>query len=315
MIFQHPRIYICGFLLWIALGTLFPTWVGRSYSPVDHRNPGKWRKNGLFGLQNSSGYYKRGPLFDPPQAASTFLKATVRWPWQRPRNRYHVELAWAKVFTQWSVGTIGLGFVLWIINRRQPSKQPDLLLSIAWSTSLSLIITWLCILVLAAFSMGYAATDTVVASGLALGVLAGVGFGLRMHSNGRTIVKAAVLNSDSATTETIEPDANHQAREQVRQVGTGLLWFTLGILTACCLAYAAGLIASPFRGPTVGVTVLGTPRYAYDQTPTNRTTAAALVGSGWLLGILLIRHRRFREFRLGLILATTGLGLLYWFHF
>ncbi|MEE3367745.1 MAG: hypothetical protein VX346_00235 [Planctomycetota bacterium] len=311
MIFQHRRIYVCGFLLWIASGTLFPTWLGRSYSHVNHRNPGKWRNNGLFRLQNSSGYYKRGPLFDPPQAASTSLKATVRWPWQRPRNSHHVELAWAKVISQWSVGTIALGVVLWIINRRQPSKQPDLLLSIAWSTSLSLIIAWLCIFVLAAFSMGYAATDTVVASGLALGVVAGVGFGLKIHSNGRTIIEATVLNSDSATTDTIESDANHQ----VRQVGTGLLWFTLGILTACCLAYAAGLIASVFRGPTVGVTVLGTPRYAYGQTSINRTTAAGLVGSGWLLGILLLRQRRFRAFRLGLILVTTGLGLLYWFHF
>ena len=71
--------------------------------------------------------------------------------------------------------------------------------------------------------MGYATTDTGVAAGLALGTLAGVGAGLRVHAKGRTIVKAAVLNSDSSTNETIGPDANHQVPKQVRQVGTGLL--------------------------------------------------------------------------------------------
>ena len=146
-----------------------------------------------------------------------------------------------------------------------------------------------------------------------LGIL--IGAGLRVHAKGRTIVKAAVLNGDSTTTETMDSEASHPVREQVRQVGTGLLWFTHGVLTACCLASAAGLIASFCRGPTVGVTVLGTPRYAYDQTPINRTTAAGLVSSGWLLGILLMRPRRRRALQLDMILATTGLGLLYWFRF
>ena len=315
MNFRDPKIYIGGFLAWIVLGTLFPAWKGRSYSPANHRSPGKWQKNGTFELQTASGSSKRGFLWYPPRATSTSLRTTVRWPWQRPSQRHHVELAWNWILAQWSVGVVVLGIVLWILHRSGPPKQPALLLAITWSTALSLIITWLCLFLLAAFSMGYATTDTVVAAGLTLGALAGVGTGLRVYTKGHTIVKAATLNSDSAPTDTLASDASHQVREQVRQVGTGLLWFTLGILTAGCLAFAAGLIASPFRGPTVGVTVLGTPRYAYDQAPINMATAAGLVGSGWLVGLLLMRPRRWRAFRLGLLLATTGLGLLYWFHF
>ena len=77
-----------------------------------------------------------------------------------------MELAWNWILGQWSVGVVVLGIVLWILHWSRAPKQPELLLSIAWSTALSLIITWLCLFVLAAFSMGYATTDTVVAVGL-----------------------------------------------------------------------------------------------------------------------------------------------------
>lgn len=71
-----------------------------------------------------------------------------------------------------------MGFIFRGVNWIKPSEKPDALLSIAWSVSLSLVIAWLCIFALAAFSMGYAATDPVIVGVLSFGALAGLMYGI-----------------------------------------------------------------------------------------------------------------------------------------
>ena len=70
-------------------------------------------------------------------------------------------------------------------------------------------------------------------------------------------------------------------------------------------------MASFFRGPIVGVWELGTPRYAHDQTPVNVATGLGILATGWLLGILLVLRRPSRGFALGLLVATTVLGIMF----
>jgi len=171
--------YVGGLLLWVLYGILFPTWVGRIYNQ-DFRNPKTWHAGGHFGLQGGDPFYARAPVWSPPTAESDAIQASVRWPWQRISQHEHVELALASVFARWSVGILVLGFLFCGVTWIRPPERPDALLSIACSVSLSLVIAWLCIFALAAFSMGYAATDPVVIRYLSFGILAGLTHGLAM---------------------------------------------------------------------------------------------------------------------------------------
>ena len=305
--------------MWVSYGALFPTWVGRSYNdqqkqssiPDDFRRPKTWHSGGVFGLRGASGFHKRAPIWSPPMAHSDAIHPSVRWPWQSPSQHAHVEIALARVFARWSVGIIVLGFIFRGVNWIRPSEKPDALLSIAWSISLSLVIAWLCIFALAAFSMGYAATDPIVVGVLSFGALAGLMYGFGAHWRRHSRIKATRLGTDPPPNRTTAADPNGEASRQVRQIGTGLLWFTLGIIAGFCITWAAGSIASLFRGPIVGVWELGTPRYAHDQTPVNVAAGFGILATGWLLGILLVLRRQSRGFALGLLVATTVLGIMF----
>ena len=158
--------------------------------------------------------------------------------------------------------------------------------------------------------MGYAATDAVVIVVLSLGVLAGLTYDLGSHRRRHSKLKAIRLDTDRPPNGFTSAIPNDEASRQVRQIGTGLLWFTLGIIAGFCITWAAGSIASFFRGPIVGVWELGTPRYARDQTPVNVAAGLAILAMGWFPGIWLARRRPSRGFALGLILATTVLGIM-----
>ena len=144
-------------------------------------------------------------------AFSSAIHPSVRWPWQPPSQHEHVELALARVFARLSVGILVLGFIFRGVNRISPSEKPDALLSIAWSISLSLVIAWLCIYALAAFTMGYAATDPVVVGVLSFGALTGLTYGLRTHWRRRSKLKATRLGTDLPPNRTTAANPNDEA--------------------------------------------------------------------------------------------------------
>lgn len=65
------------------------------------------------------------------------------------------------------------GLLLRAGARLTARKRPDRLVSFAWSVSLCLVIAWTCILAVGAFSFGYAPSDGVILTLLALGLVGG----------------------------------------------------------------------------------------------------------------------------------------------
>ena len=110
--------------------------------------------------------------------------------------------------------------------------------------------------------------------------------------------------TDSATVTTAR-------RVRAPRIGLGLFWFTIGIISAGCLTVAGGWLASFFRGPVVGRTVLGTPRYSFDQTLVNIATGLGILAIGWLLGLVMLRFRVPRALAVGLIVGATLLGIVF----
>jgi hypothetical protein len=266
MIRLQRTIYVSGALLWMLYGLLFPTWVS-SFNVWLPPEQGGWR--------SSRGRYERAPIWRPPMPASDALHPSVRWPWQPISQRDHFELAIAAILARWSAGIIVLGFVFRGLNWIRHSEEPDALLSIAWSLSLSLIIAWLCIIALAAFSMGYAATDPVVIDVLLCGTMAGLIYGLGTHWRRRSRLKATRLGTDSLPNKTAAAIPDDEASRQVRQKNTDLLWFTLGIFAGFCITWAG------------------------------------ILTIGWILGILLLSRRQSRGFAIGLLVAKTALGITF----
>jgi hypothetical protein len=314
MILLQRTLYCVGLLLWLLCVALHPTWVGRSYSPDDPRNPGIWSEDGVFGLQGADGVRKWAPVWSPPRAHSSVIATSVRWPWQRPNQYHHVELSLSSIASRLSVGLLVLGLILRGANWISRPREPDLLVSVAWSVSLSLVIAWLCIVAIVAFTCGYGATDSVIATILAFGTVAGLIYGIATswHCRSRSTTTAAltgrVIQESSQTGTTTITTAR---RVQAPRIGSGLFWFTIGIVSACCLTMAGGWLASFFRGPIVGHTVLGTPRFARDQTPVNMTAGLGILATGWIFGLLMLRFRIPRALLVGLIVGTTILGIVF----
>ena len=158
--------------------------------------------------------------------------------------------------------------------------------------------------------MGYAITDAVVIGVLSFGILAGFTYGLSTHWRRRSKLNVTHLGKDLPPKQLTAPEPHDEAGRQVRQIGTGIFWFTLGIIAGFCITFAVWSIAAFFRGPGVGVSELLTPRYARNQTPVNVAAGLGILASGWLLGIFLARRRSSRGFALGLVVATTVLGVM-----
>jgi hypothetical protein len=314
MILLQRTLYCACLVLWVLYVGLCPTWVGRFYSPDDPSNPSTWYGGGVFGLQDGDGARKRSPIWSPPRAHSAVIDPSVRWPWQRPSRRAHVELALGKMVSQLSLGVLVLGVVLRGVNWIRRPRESDVLVSVAWSISLSLVIAWLCIFAIVAFTFSYGATDGVIVTVLALGGLVGFVYGIatfwHRHSRGATApAPTEPVIRDSSETDTTTKRATGRVR--VPAIGAGLFWLTIGTFSACCLTMAGGWVASFFRGPVVGHTVLGTPRYSFDQTPVNVATGLGILATGWLLGLVMLRFRVPRALAVGLIVGTTLLGILF----
>jgi hypothetical protein len=213
-----------------------------------------------------------------------------------------------------SLGAIVLGAVLRGADWLSRVRRPDLLVSVAWTVSLSSVIAWICIFAIAAFTAGYGLTDEMIVSVLALGGFAGIAYGLAsfwyQHSSG-TVTPRSIKPTVQDSTEVGIPTAQTPIRSRAASTGAGLFWFTIGVLSAGCLTLAGGWLASFFRGPVAGTTVLGTTRYALDQTPVNAITGLSISVMGWILGVVVFRFRARRALAVGLILGTTLLGVTF----
>lgn len=182
MIPIQRSIYLAGIILLAMYQLLFPTWIGRIYDIGDLTSAQTWNCSGYFGLKGAAGsFYKRAPIWRPPTADSDAIHPSVRWPWQAQSTHEHVELALAVIVARWSVGILLLGLIVSILNRISPSEKPEAVLAIAWSISVSLVIAWLSLFVLASISMGYAVTDAITIAVFSISVLAGLAWGLGTH--------------------------------------------------------------------------------------------------------------------------------------
>ncbi|NQT38301.1 MAG: hypothetical protein HQ581_12465 [Planctomycetes bacterium] len=201
-----------------------------------------------------------------------------------------------------SVGLLVLGLVVRGISWVGHPKQPDLLVSVAWSISLSLVLAWCCILVIIAGTAGYGATEGVISKVLVVGMAVGLFYGI-------TAYESSVHGSSKVGT----VPARLSGQVDVSKIGSGLFWFTIGIVFAGCVTMAGGWLASFFRGPKAGITGFGTTRYARDQTCVDIVAGLGILAVGWILGIALLRFRTRRALSIGLIAGTTILGILFAF--
>jgi hypothetical protein len=216
--------------------------------------------------------------------------------------------------SQLSLGVLVLGLLLGVVNWIRRPKEPDLLVSVACAVSLSLVIAWLCIFAITAFTFSYGATDGVIVTVLAAGGLTGLVYGIATFCRHRSGGAAAPAPTEPVIQDSSETDTTPRAPARpvrVLKAGAGLFWFTIGAFSSCCLTVAAGWLASFFRGPIVGHTVLGTARFARDQTPINIVTGLGILVTGWILGLLMPRLRIPRALSVGLIVGTTLLGVTF----
>lgn len=178
MTFPWRRFYVVGVVIWIAYALLFPTWVGKLYTPDDISAPTIWYDGGVFALRGATDFYKLAPIWSPPTAHSDRIQCSVRWPWQPAHQRACVEIAVARVVARWSVGLLALGLFVRAVSWGNPSLRSDPILSIASHISLSLVIAWVLLIAIAVLTMFYGTTDLVVIGLLSFGLLAGLMRGL-----------------------------------------------------------------------------------------------------------------------------------------
>ena len=278
------RLYIVGVLLWMSFGLLFPVWVGRSYS-----GGGQPRRSGSFALQGGRGFGKRAPIWSPPRRASGFT--SVRWPWQAPRGGNHVEISIARLCAFWTVGILVLGFVVGGVSWISHPKKPDPFLATVWSISTSLALGWICIFVLAALSMGYAATEPVIVGVLLFSALAGLAYGLGARCRRRERAREASKSQELAK-QTSALSSQGDPNNAVHQVGKRILLFVLGVAAGLGMWLAARRVSNFFKSSDIDL-----------------ATGFFTLGAGLVLGIFLFRIYRYRAFVHGLCLATTVVGL------
>jgi hypothetical protein len=297
-------VYLVGLVAWTVYVILYPPWIGRSYNP-ELGQPGSYRRGGVFGLNDGNA---RAPLWDPPEAHSERINAEVRWPWQPVRHIAHVELSLAGIACRLSLGVLVLGLALRAWARFAVGGRPDAFVQTAWSLSLSLIIAWLCVLAIGIFTFGYGLSGGVVITVLGLGLVGGLLYSVsafgRIQSRASTPGAANNPPSEEAVS---AGDEDARSRGAV----SGLLGFAVGTILAFLLTLVAAGAASPFRGPVLGVSELGTTRYARDQTPVNVVTGLCILVAGWAAGLLMRRHPALRGMAAGLIAGATVLGVVF----
>lgn len=178
--------YLGGIVLALVSEGFFPTWVGRLYAPDLMQTPTFWREAGVFGLRGADSFSQRTMLGVPPQAYDPDSSATIRWPWEKPSQREHFELEFSIMFSRFSWVVLVLGYVVGMVHLLAVRKQPDFVVSVAWSISISLSVTWLAIYGLAIVTQGGATSGVLLIAELAVGMLIGLAFGLVLGGRRRT---------------------------------------------------------------------------------------------------------------------------------
>jgi hypothetical protein len=231
---------------------------------------------------------------------SLYLIALIVWIWYVALTTHgNAEKLEMRILGKATTGMLVLGILLHMLVI--PSRKPDLLVSTAWYISLSLVITWICLIMIGLFGGPYALTYFVIKGMLWSGILVGLGFALVRWIRPVTAIPATQDNTESEMDSAVSPRPGGWGR--------GFLGFTCGVIISFLIAIFVLYVAHFFRGPIAGVTTLGTTRYENDQGPIKLATALGIMTIGWILGITFIR-RRYRGLAVGLIVATTIFGIM-----
>jgi hypothetical protein len=297
-------LYLVALLTCIGWTIACPTWVGRTYWP-SHQDPNTLEARGGFGLDRD-----RSPVWNPPQPSGARGDVDVRWPWQSATKGDSIEVNILMMTAEIMLACIGLGLVLGGLHHFC-SREPDVVLQIAWSSGLSLMLGFLFLFVLVVMSAGFGPPESVSYSTVALTALFGVVHGLRSYRTGRQVAAEAKEVGDQSKPDAAKSTPTIRGDQIGQQPGSALLWFAGGMLCAMGIMLLAGNIAAFFRGPIAGVTVLGTTRYVHDQTPVDLTTGIAILASGWGVAVVCLRKWCLRSFGWGLIAGTTLAGIAF----
>jgi hypothetical protein len=246
MIASRGIIYLAGVALWSLCCVLFPIWVGR---------------HAVYGVPTEQ---VRAPIWSPPPEAGMYN--AVRWPWQRPSHThdYHDFAVMRNCFS-WTLGLFLLGLIYRGVSWIRPLKNPDIILSIGWSVSLSLVLAWLCIFPTLFPFIIPKATLTVALLTIAIiaGPIVGVGTHWYMRFNLTTKPVGAALTIEQTVpgvrcATTIDPAETSPRRHLYK-----IVCFTLVLPIAMAVTIAASLIASVFvnnqsyYGSTTAAGVIG----------------------------------------------------------
>lgn len=217
----------------------------------EYDRPHSYRRSGTIGLRNEG---MVTPIWDPPSPSGVGIEATPRWPWQFADSRYHIEISTMAIAWRVAIGLILLGIALRLWNAVTARNQRDRFVTMAWSCSIGTLISILGLMVFGAFTAGYGLIDSIVVGALSAGIVFGLVYG-RL-----TFQKEPVRRSWLTVTQ--------------------FAWFALGLFVAAILMIVAGNVASNFRGPSQGVTVLGTANYMHSQTLVNVCTGVGVAVTG-----------------------------------
>jgi hypothetical protein len=294
--------------LWSLYCVLFPIWVGPSHLslPTDQ---------------------VRAPIWSPPPRAD--MHNVVRWPWQQTSHAC-VDFAVVRNCASWTLGLFLLGLIYRGFSWNRPLKKPDLILSIGWSVSLSLVLAWVCILptLFPFIRPNGTLTITVLCVGIIAGSIVGLGahwfkrFKLETKPFG-TDLTLEQMGPDDQCSSTIDPAMRSPLisswmRHLYKTIFVALVW-----PIAFAVHIAAGFVASFFVdnqsyygsssaagrvGLNIGITfILFAPGIAYHLGAKLDHTTKSIKGFvlayffGWCIAPLLV-----------LALAATGDWLGFW---
>ena len=307
---------IAGSLVWMAYTLLFPIWVGNEYwhpdiddSPGDiSRDANVWSRYQVFSLREPQapggpreyslyGKAKRAAIWSPP------TNAPIRWPFQSPHRERHIEIDHDLMMVRWSLGTILLGLIFRGFHRKHPSNKQDEVLSIAWHTSISLVIAWVLLIALGILTMGFIFDVNGVVSGiLCFGTLAGLTRGVRVYTKTCSSLKVAEGGSDAPLSGSDQNDGDFI---QGSAISMGLLWFLMGTIGGFCVVGVGDLVEPLFPGHLAGYSKFGV--WLFNRIDFTVSLVILVLGGLWC-GVL-IWFGAPRALRIGLVLTTTAIGI------
>lgn len=286
-------LYLSFLIAVIVWNFLYPPWVGRMYYQ-GFSESGKWNRSGSFGIDR-----RRAPIWNPPKAAGRGIAFSVRYPWEQISSPNSVEINMGVITLRISFAVFLLGPIFGGIHHFKKSSTPDLVLQIAWALSLTLLIAFPGLFLIAILSSGYGPPNSI--SVLVILLAYGLGFFIGFMS----YRKQRSQESDSLE----EIELQEVPSKSDPGFGRRLLWFAVGIVSTFLITFIALLIASNFRGPVGGFTVLGTVHYVKDQTPINMATGLGILITGHALAFLFISRWKLKSLAWGLIIGSILAGL------